>query len=189
MTIDHIRYDILAQEALRGVVRTVLADAAKRGLLGDHHFKITFDTRLPGVRLSPRMREQYPEEMTIVLQFQFWDLTVSDDAFEVGLSFSGVAERLRVPFEAINGFFDPSVNFGLQFATIIEEEEDSTEAASPPSNDSPVKLVGREPTSPTAEKPPAAASPPPERDASTDEKPDNPSGGGEVVRLDRFRKK
>ncbi len=189
MTTDHIRYDILAQEALRGVVRTVLTDAAKRGLLGDHHFKITFDTRTQGVRLSPRMREQYPEEMTIVLQFQFWDLTVSDDAFEVGLSFGGVPERLRVPFEAINGFFDPSVNFGLQFATIVEEEIDSTEAAAPPSNDSPVKLVGREPASSAAEKPPAPASPPPESGAGTDKKPDKPGGGGEVVRLDRFRKK
>ena len=101
MPVDHIRYDILAQEALRGVVRTVLADVAKKGLPGEHHFKITFTTAAPGVRLSERMRTQYPETMTIVMQHQFWDLVVGDDAFEVGLSFGGVPERLAVPFDAI----------------------------------------------------------------------------------------
>ena len=101
MATDHIRYDILAQEALRGVVRTVLADVAKNGLPGDHHFKITFTTTAPGVRLSERMRGQYPEVMTVILQHQFWDLTVDDDAFEVGLSFGGVPERLAVPFDWI----------------------------------------------------------------------------------------
>ena len=104
MAVDHIRYDILAQEALRGVVRTVLADAAKNGLPGEHHFYISFDTRAEGVRLSPRMLAQYPEEMTIVLQHQFWDLMVTEDGFEVGLSFGGVPERLAVPFAAIKGF-------------------------------------------------------------------------------------
>ncbi len=128
MTTDYIRYDILAQNALRGVVRTVMADAAKKGLFGDHHFKISFDTTAPGVKLSPRLREQYPQEMTIVLQHQFWDLEVTDEAFEVGLSFSGIPERLRVPFDAINGFFDPSVEFGLQFATIIEDEDEHEDA-------------------------------------------------------------
>lgn len=182
MTTDHIRYDILAQEALRGVVRTVMADAAKNGLVGDHHFKITFDTNLPGVRLSARMRAQYPQEMTIILQHQFWDLAVSDDAFEVGLSFGGVPERLRVPFEAINGFFDPSVNFGLQFATIIEEEEESTEAVSSTQDDIP--------TGKRAERTPAAVpSEPAPKKAIKDEDSDKPAGGGEVVRLDRFRKK
>src|SRR5919106_658143 len=92
---DYIRYDILAQNALREVVRTVMADAAKKGLLGEHHFKISFDTTAPGVRLSPRLREQYPQEMTIVLQHQFWDLEVSDEAFEVGLSFSGIPEPVK----------------------------------------------------------------------------------------------
>src|SRR6201997_3912280 len=101
MATDHIRYDILAQQALRGVVRTVLADVAKNGLPGEHHFKITFATGAPGVRLSERMRAQYPETMTIILQHQFWDLTVDDDAFEVGLSFGGVPERLMVPFDAV----------------------------------------------------------------------------------------
>ena len=121
MPVDHIRYDILAQEALRGVVRTVLADVAEKGLPGEHHFKITFATAAPGVRLSERMRTQYPEAMTIVLQHQFWDLVVGDDAFEVGLSFGGVPERLAVPFEAITAFYDPAVQFGFQFETIEAE--------------------------------------------------------------------
>jgi uncharacterized protein len=118
MAVDHIRYDLLAQEALRGVVRHVLADAAKNGLPGDHHFYISFDTGAEGVRISPRLREQYPEEITIILQHQFWDLSVNEEGFEVGLSFGGVPERLVVPFAAIKGFFDPSVQFGLQFETI-----------------------------------------------------------------------
>ena len=116
MSVDHIRYDLLTQQALRAVVRRVLSDVAKAGSLpGEHHFYVTFDTRAPGVKLSSRMREQYPEEMTIVLQHQFWDLAVSDAHFEVALSFNGVSEKLHVPFEAIKGFFDPSVQFGLQF--------------------------------------------------------------------------
>jgi hypothetical protein len=115
MAADHIRYDLLAQEALRGVLRKVLADAAKHGLPGDHHFFVTFDTGAEGVRLSQRMRAQYPKEMTIVLQHQFWDLVVSEETFEVGLSFGGVPERLSVPFAAVKQFLDPSVEFGLQF--------------------------------------------------------------------------
>ncbi len=100
------------------MVRTVLADAAKKGLPGEHHFKITFATPAPGVRLSDRMRAQYPEAMTIVLQHQFWDLVVTDEAFEVGLSFGGVPERLAVPFDAITAFYDPAVQFGFQFETV-----------------------------------------------------------------------
>ena len=118
MATDHIRYDILAQAALRGVVRTVLADAAKKGLPGEHHFKITFNTTAPGVRLSERMRARYPKDMTIVLQHQFWDLAVTEQAFEVGLSFGGVPERVAVPFEAVTAFYDPAVQFGFQFETI-----------------------------------------------------------------------
>lgn len=124
MSVDHIRYDLLAQEALRSVVRRVLADVGRDGLPGDHHFYISFDTRAPGVRLSPRMMEKYPEEMTIVLQHQFWDLLVSDTHFEVGLSFGGVPEKLVVPFAALKGFFDPSVKFGLQFELATDEGED-----------------------------------------------------------------
>ena len=115
MPTDIIRYDLLVQEALRGVVRKVLADAARDGLPGDHNFYITFRTDAPGVRISPRTREKFPEEITIILQHQFWDLEVTDTGFQVGLSFSNVPELLTVPFDAIRGFFDPSVQFGLKF--------------------------------------------------------------------------
>ena len=192
MATDHIRYDILAQQALRGVVRTVLADAAKNGPIGEHHFKISFNTTAPGVRLSARMREQYPQEMTIILQHQFWDLSVSDDAFEVGLSFGGIPERLRVPFEAINGFFDPSVDFGLQFATIVEDET-SADSSSPVESDAEAgKPAKRKPPPPAAKvpaKPVAVPAAPAAQDTRPEEDPDKPAGGGEVVRLDRFRKK
>jgi hypothetical protein len=129
MSNDMIRYDLLAQEALRGVVRKVLTDIGKSGLPGDHHFYIAFDTNYPGVRLSQRLREQYPNEMTIVLQHQFWDLSVSDYAFEVGLSFGNVPERLVIPFDAVKGFFDPSVQFGLQFEIIDLGENEEENAA------------------------------------------------------------
>ena len=115
MATDHIRYDLLARDALRGVLRRVLTDAAEHGLPGDHHFFITFQSTAEGVKLSPRLLAQYPEEMTVILQHQFWDLVVTEDRFEVGLSFGGVPERLVVPFNSIRSFFDPSVQFGLQF--------------------------------------------------------------------------
>jgi hypothetical protein len=115
MADDLIRYDLLVQDALRGVVRKVLTDAAREGLSGEHHFYVSFRTEAPGVRMSQRLREKYPEDMTIVLQHQFWDLAVTEHTFEVGLSFSGVPERLLVPFDALTGFFDPSVQFGLKF--------------------------------------------------------------------------
>src|SRR5690349_15732151 len=105
MSTDHIRYDLVAQEALRGVVRRVLSDAARDGLPGDHHFYISFKTRHAGVKLSQRLAEKYPDEITIVLQHQFWDLSVSEHGFEVGLSFGNAPEKLVVPFEAISGFF------------------------------------------------------------------------------------
>ena len=172
MPVDHIRYDILTQSALRGVMRTVLTDVAKKGLPGEHHFKISFDTNAAGVKLSPRMHAQYPEEMTIVLQHQFWDLTVTDDAFEVGLSFGGIPERLVVPFAAIKSFLDPSVQFGLQF----EPSEATAEAPA-------AKL----PTVPAPSALPVAAPEPAAE--STDDEPAKTSEGAEVVRLDRFRKK
>ena len=112
MATDYIRYDILTQEALRSVVRTVLTDAAAKGLPGEHHFYINIDTRAEGVKISPRLAAQYPEEMTIVLQHQFWDLSVRDDVFEVGLSFNGIPERLIVPLAAIKGFSTPPFSSG-----------------------------------------------------------------------------
>lgn len=172
MATDHIRYDVLARDALRGVLRKVLSDAAAHGLPGEHHFFITFVSKAEGVKLSPRLLAQYPEEMTIILQHQFWDLTVLEDRFEVGLSFGGIPERLVVPFSAIKSFLDPSVKFGLQFDTsdVAEVAPDNLPAAPAPSA---VSVPA-----PAAEKPEAADEPPP------------PSqGGAEVVRLDRFRKK
>ncbi len=128
MATDHIRYDVLARDALRGVLRRVLADAAEHGLPGEHHFFITFLSTAEGVKLSPRLLAQYPEEMTVILQHQFWDLVVTEDRFEVGLSFGGIPERLVVPFSAIKSFFDPSVQFGLQF----DPQEATSEAPAQP---------------------------------------------------------
>jgi uncharacterized protein len=110
-----IDYESLLQSAMRGVVRTVLARVAKSGLPGQHHFYIAFRTDAPGVSISKRLKEKYPEEMTIVLQNLFWDLAVKEDHFEVKLTFDRIAERLSVPFDAIKVFFDPSVPYGLQF--------------------------------------------------------------------------
>ena len=182
---DHIRYDILAQEALRGVVRTVLADAAKNGLPGEHHFKITFTTTAPGVRLSERMRAQYPEVMTIVLQHQFWDLIVGDDGFEVGLSFGGVPERLAIPFEAVTAFYDPAVQFGFQFEAIGAEADGRSADGEAADQES---AVPAEPASSPPGKPDALPAP---AGAKAWEPAPGPDGGtgGEVVRLDRFRKK
>ena len=170
MATDHIRYDVLARDALRGVLRRVLSDAAAHGLPGEHHFFITFLSRDEGVKLSPRLLAQYPEEMTVILQHQFWDLVVSEDRFEVGLSFGGVPERLVVPFSAIKSFFDPSVQFGLKF-------EPSDVAAEAPKN------------APAAPAPSDGAVPAPLPSTETSEEPAKPSEGAEVVRLDRFRKK
>ncbi len=164
MPTDHIRYDVLARDALRGVLRRVLADAAAHGLPGDHHFFITFISKADGVKMSPRLLAQYPDEMTIILQHQFWDLVVTEDHFEVGLSFGGTPERLSVPFSAIKSIFDPSVQFGLQF------EPSEPEASAAPEE-------SEAPSAPEAE--PAAPA---------DEAP-KPGEGAEVVRLDRFRKK
>jgi len=176
---DQFRYDLLTQQALRGVVRTVLAEAAKRkSLPGDHHFYISFDTTAEGVRLSERLRAQYPEQMTIILQHQFWDLAVNERGFEVGLSFGGVPEKLAIPYDAITGFFDPSVQFGLQF-------EDVTEENATPGN-APEKSIKTKAATPPAMVAPVPVQPSP---APAEPEPDKPDGGGEVVRLDRFRKK
>ncbi len=171
MPTDHIRYDVLARDALRGVLRKVLVDAAEHGLPGEHHFFITFVSKADGVKLSPRLLAQYPEEMTVILQHQFWDLTVTEDRFEVGLSFNGIPERLVVPFAAIKSFYDPSVQFGLSFETEAAAE---APAASTPSATTPAEPLPSAPASPEA---PAEG-----------EAPKN-GEGAEVVRLDRFRKK
>ena len=194
MATEYIRYDLLVQDALRGVVRTVLIDA-QNGLPGEHHFYITFDTRADAVRLSDRMRAQYPEEMTVVLQHQFWDLMVDEAGFEVGLAFGGVTERLTVPFASIRRFVDPSVPFEVRFEDVeaegtetqdsAKESASTTPAATPAAPGSEHKGARPSPglaaVTPTAPSEPSASAP--------DGGPGKPSGSGEVVRLDRFRKK
>ena len=171
MATDHIRYDVLARDALRGVLRRVLTDAAEHGLPGEHHFFITFLSTAEGVKLSPRLLAQYPQEMTVILQHQFWDLVVTEDRFEVGLSFGGIPERLVVPFNSIKSFFDPSVQFGLQFEPADTDALDEAPATNLPAV-------------PVPSTPPVAAP-----SAENQDDPAKPSEGAEVVRLDRFRKK
>jgi len=115
MSEDGLRYDLLVEAALRGVVRAALAEVARDGLPGDHHFYITFESFRPDVGLPERLRERYPREMTIVLQHQYWDLEVGQDSFTVTLSFNDIPEKLVIPYAAVTAFADPSVRFGLQF--------------------------------------------------------------------------
>lgn len=116
MAKDLMRYDLMAQEALRGVVRQALLKAAgPEGLPGQHHFYVTFRTRGADVDIDPSLLDKYPDEMTIVLEHQFWDLEVGEAGFEVTLKFSGVPKYLKVPFTAVSRFHDPSVGFHLQF--------------------------------------------------------------------------
>ncbi|UOK72900.1 SspB family protein [Ancylobacter polymorphus] len=158
MSVDLIRYDLLVQDALRGVVGRVLTDVARDGLPGEHHLYLSFDTRAAGVRISPRLKERYPEEMTIVLQHQFWDLIVTDQFFEVGLSFNGIPERLHVPYAALKGFFDPSVKFGLQFETA--EEDGVGETPAEPTAVAPTPIGEGRPTSVPSTRPPTRAAEP-----------------------------
>ena len=131
MPVDLIRYDLLVQKALRGTVRHVLSTVARDGLPGEHHFYVSFRTNARGVLLSKRMRDRYPDEMTIVLQHQFWDLQVSEQAFEVGLSFQNISEMLLIPFDAVTRFADPSVGFELQFAA-EDEKVEASQSGEPP---------------------------------------------------------
>jgi len=118
---DLMRYDLLAQDALRSVVRLALMKVRENGLPGDHHFFIAVSINHPGVTVSERLRKKYDDEMTIVLQHQFWNLEVFEHFFEVELSFDNMPEKLIIPYAAVKGFFDPSVQFGLQFEVAGEE--------------------------------------------------------------------
>jgi hypothetical protein len=214
MTQDLIRYDVLVQDALRGVVKKIIGEVVKTGLPGQHHFYVSFDTQHPGVRMSTRLRQRYPDEMTVVLQHQFWDLNVTDIAFEVGLSFSGIPERLYVPFNSIKGFFDPSVQFGLQFEPVRDGEaaaETDDEATAPQSatsgnvvqpigtRTSNLRLAGTDATSPGRDgdvsQSNAADGPAPERvkpalkSVPTTAETPEPPAGATVVSIDSFRKK
>jgi len=167
MAKDPLDYEAMMDRALRGVVRAALQEAAAKGLPGRHHFYITFRTHHPGVSIADHLRQTYPEEMTIVLEHQFWGLKVEDDAFMVTLSFKGVHERLVIPFAGITAFIDPSVKFGLQLQV----------AAAPA-----VTVVA---------KPPAVAAPPaPEPAPEAAEPAAAPApAAARVVTLDQFRKK
>jgi hypothetical protein len=192
MTKDGLRYDRMVEAALRGVVREAIAQAAENGLPGGHHFYITFKTTAPGVDISDHLRAKYPDEMTIVIEHQFWDLTVTDESFAVTLSFNNRPERLTVPFPAIGAFADPSVKFGLQFQESLlgetpaagaeqrlrlAETQAETEAPKDGKERSSPKLVEEKPAGEArGERKPAAGK-------TTAKKP------GEVVTLDTFRKK
>jgi hypothetical protein len=168
---DLMRYDLLAQDALRGVVRAALVRVEQSGLPGDHHFYVSFNTRHPQVRISERLRKKYEKEMTIVLQHQFWNLRVLDHEFEVELSFNDVPERLIVPFSAIKGFFDPAAQFALQFEMIEEKIESAGEPA-PPAVERPLQQPPEALPSPVASEGPTP---------SNDDR--------KIVSLDSFRKK
>ncbi|HHN67785.1 MAG TPA: hypothetical protein ENK15_07100 [Thermopetrobacter sp.] len=120
---DLMRYELLMQTALRDVVRLALARVAANGLPGDHHFYVTIDTRHPGVRMPEALKARFPNELTIVLQHQFEDLEVQDVLFRVTLFFSGQPQRLQVPYAAIKAFYDPAVEFGLQFSAMAADDE------------------------------------------------------------------
>jgi uncharacterized protein len=164
---DLMRYDQLAQNALRGVVRDALRKVEKSGLPGDHHFYIAFNTRYPGVSIGDRLAERYPREMTVVLQHQFYNLIVTEERFQVELTFDNIPEKLVVPFASVKGFLDPAVQFGLQFEVVTEEQAaDAKPAISP-------KLTAKE--HPTEKAESAAA--------------DSAETAPKVVSLDAFRKK
>ena len=159
-----IDYELMVQESLRNVIKDTLKLVAKNGLPGTHHFYLSFKTNYPGVDLPDFLREEYPEEITIVLQYEFWDLEIAADSFCVTLCFNDIHERLNVPFNAIVSFVDPSVKFGLQFTPVELDEE-------------PVKAL------PIESKKPARKSP-----KSSKEKTDSTATDNVVV-LDAFRKK
>jgi uncharacterized protein len=167
---DLMRYDQLAQNALRGVVREALRRVEKSGLPGEHHFYIAFNTKFPGVDIGERMAQRYPREMTIVLQHQYENLIVRDDRFEVELSFDNIPEKLVIPFNAVKGFLDPAVQFGLQFEVVTVE--------------TPVDSEGK------VEKP-AALKAKLDTDGTEGTEPPEvpPKDGPKVISLDSFRKK
>lgn len=169
-----IDYDHLVQKALKGVVRKVLGDVAKTGLPGGHHFYIAFRTDHPDVRIPDHLREKYPREITIVLQHQFWDLEVDEDHFQVALSFNQKPEKLFVPFDALTGFMDPSVQFGLQLTAVGVPE---IEPARPDAEQAETLPPGE-----TVAEQPAESAPGPAEEEAEAAPSDN------VVTLDQFRK-
>jgi uncharacterized protein len=184
MATDLIRYDLLVQDALRSVVRKVLADTARAGLIGDHHFNIAFKTQAPGVVVPPAVKSRFPDEMSIILQHEFWDLVVTQDAFEVNLNFSRKPERLIVPFDSITGFTDPSVPFGFKLEPRAPEPAAARAPAAAGIRESaPAPAAAK--TAPV--KPPSGAAP--AKSGQRPEKPAEPAGEAKVVSIDAFRKK
>jgi uncharacterized protein len=172
---DLLRYDHMVENAMRGVVREALARAAANGLPGAHHFYITFKTHAPGVKLAPHLVSKYPDEMTIVMEHQFWDLEVNDGEFGVTLSFSNRPEHIVIPFAAITTFADPSVKFGLQF-----QPPPATEAAAPAAKIAAAPALAVKAAERVAKPGPRMVEKPAEKHTA---KP------AEIVALDSFRKK
>lgn len=183
MTKDWLRYDRMVEDALRGVVRRALNEVASSGLPGDHHFYLTFRTVEPGVHIAPTLRNQYPKEMTIVLQHQFWGLEVNEDNFAVTLSFGGKHERLVVPYRAIVSFADPSVKFGLQFESAVPAGEGESEGEGAKSRAVTPKDLNDLPRS--AQERAGARG----ESAAENDKDDAGKAGAEILALDAFRKK
>ncbi len=175
-----VEYGRLVEDALRGVVREVLAALAAGEIGAPHHYYITFGTRHPAVRMPDYLRDRYPNEITIVLQHQYWDLEVGEEAFAVTLSFNDVPERLTVPYRAIRIFADPSAEFGLQFTVDGATEGTGDTAGEPATVRLPIASAESGPPSPTEGEEPRAT----EEEAEGEEQ-----RGAEIVALDRFRKK
>src|SRR5208283_4294364 len=183
MATDLIRYDLLVQDALRSVVRKVLADTARSGLIGEHHFNIAFKTQAPGVVVPPAVKQRFPDEMSIILQHEFWDLVVTQDGFEVSLNFSRKPERLTVPFDSITGFTDPSVPFGFKLEPRVSEP-----AASPAPATARIQESAPAPAPAPAKTAPARppSGPAPSKSSQRAEKPADPAGEAKVVSIDAF---
>lgn len=194
-----LRYDIMVERALRAVVRDALKVAVDTGLPGDHHFYITFRTDHPSVEISEALHSRYPEEMTVVVQHQFWDLAVADDYFAITLSFNGRPERLVVPFEAVSAFADPAVRFGLQFEALFsssdEDERDDIKSANDLDGPAPEGLTelntgakGSDAAASTAKTAKAPSKKSASNPKSAEEADQEPGEGDNVVTLDSFRK-
>jgi hypothetical protein len=177
---DRFHYDALVDDALRSVVRRVLTQVAEKGLPGSHHFYISFRSTDPGVQLPDYLRAKYPEEMTIVLQHQYWDLIIGADSFEVTVSFNKQQERIKVPFAALSAFVDPSVRFGLQFDR-KDKAHASDKVEAPAAPPTPLPAPDKRPSAEAEAKPEAAA------DAPAEAKPED--AASKIVKLDSFRKK
>lgn len=190
MANDEMRYDQMVEEALRGVVRRAIEVAKSQGLSGDHHFYLTFLSQHPDVEMPVYLREQYPEEMTIVLQHQFYELTVDDEGFSVTLSFNSQRETLRVPFEAITTFADPSVNFALHFqkpsGTSNDRDEEDSGAQSPDTSITALPSAG---VAPMKKKPRAPKLVEPTAEVEGEASESAEEGPEKVVILDHFRNK